>query len=256
MSANGSIYAYTDQNGQHVRVKDTSLSFRGAHSTMSVYAYRDVVDFGGDQYIALAPVTGTTPPTDIWRSGLWSGLVLVQQGTDEVLPSFLDLSDTPSSYGQPGDAVVVASNGTALAFRGPAYFRTFHSSELCAGGFTTFLWLPATQSQLVLNHAAGVFTCVIPGVYHFGGSVAFRVNRAAAYLPSAMEVGIKVNGSTINWQQYKVIGAQEESVSFSPSTVVALVPGDAVTMYALVGFAPSPNTDLFCIYRDFYGFLT
>lgn len=122
MSANGSIYAYDDQLGQRIHVKDTSLNFTGAWSASRSYAYLDVADHGGDHYVALVPVTGIAPPVDIWRKGPWSGLVLIAQGgadTGDGASSFLDLTDTPSEYGQPGDKLVVSQNGTSLEFAGP-----------------------------------------------------------------------------------------------------------------------------------------
>jgi hypothetical protein len=51
-----------------------NLTFRGDWSGSTAYSPYDAVNFSSDRYVALIPVSGSLPPTDISRNTWWSGL--------------------------------------------------------------------------------------------------------------------------------------------------------------------------------------
>lgn len=77
----GNIYRYVNAQGVIASISADDLNFRGDYEADRSYVPRDVVDYGGDQYMALSSTTNHAPPTDISRNGYWTGLILVQRST-------------------------------------------------------------------------------------------------------------------------------------------------------------------------------
>lgn len=77
----GNIYRYVNAQGVAASISADDLNFRGDYNASVNYTPRDVVDYGGDQYMALSNTVGHAPPTDISRNGYWSGLVIVLRST-------------------------------------------------------------------------------------------------------------------------------------------------------------------------------
>lgn len=77
----GNIYRYVNAQGVIASISADDLNFRGDYDAAKSYVPRDVVDYDGDQYMALSSTTNHAPPTDISRNGYWTGLILVQRST-------------------------------------------------------------------------------------------------------------------------------------------------------------------------------
>jgi len=75
-------YLYTDVNLNPFYVQGSQVTDRGPWSSLTSYAYPDVVQIGVDQYVAIAPNTNT-PPSGIVDEN-WSALVVVEEQSSVV----------------------------------------------------------------------------------------------------------------------------------------------------------------------------
>ena len=138
------------------------------HCWRSQLCQYPVLDSGG-QLLTTFLATGGTDNQVLTRTGT----SMAWEDTAAVITTFLGLDDTPAAFGSVGQAVRVATGGTALEFYTPT-----------SGGATTFLGLTDTPSAL---GTTGQVVTVNAG----GTALEFALTHRVAQAPATLRPSLQ-----------------------------------------------------------------